>query len=769
MFVVCALLVAACTRGASDVSSASTSAPTSTTTTVEPRGDLPWWNDRVFYEIFVRSFKDSDGDGIGDFSGLTASLDYLNDGDPTSTDDLGITGIWLMPIFPSPSYHGYDVTDYRAVNPEYGTMDQFTAFLDAAHERGIAVLIDLVINHTSVDHPWFAASAEGDPAYADWYVWSDVDPGATAPWGAPAWHALDDRYYFGLFWEGMPDLNLESPDVTVELRDIARFWIEDVGVDGFRLDAARHLIEDGDIVADTRATVAWLEGFSDYVHSIDSDALVLGEVWSSTSVASGYVPDALDLVFDFDIPAAGARSVELGEASFFEDALGIAQAAYAPLQYATFLTNHDMDRIMSNAGGSVPLAKLAATWLLTSAGIPFVYYGEEVGLQGVKPDERIRTPMPWNPDPPGLGFTTGTPWEPVFEGYETFNVLDETIDPDSLLSHYRKLINYRTDSTALRRGDLLPVQTNDSAVTSYLRSVGDDHVLVVLNLGAEHAINVQLTLESGPLDGYQGVTAIVGPPAHAPSITASGGFDGYRPLESIPPLGFLVLEFTADPTPDPPPTTTTTLAGADASDVAVISQLGELYRQGRIAETLALFSDDAVFTANDGFAIGLFDAMPDEAGFGMEWDWSGDGTVTLSDVYVLQTTWGSITTTYLEPACAPSRELVVCDDTVSNVFADAAGLPPFLVRETWRVRDGLIVEIFEQETDIPSADWEATVNDQFARYEKWVDTTHPQRYSDLFQGPCCDGTAQGLVFSRQSMEGHAELIPLWPASADQDG
>ncbi len=772
LVVVCVLTFAACTRDAGDVSSTSTPAPTSTTTTVEPRGDLPWWNDRVFYEIFVRSFKDSDGDGIGDFPGLTASLDYLNDGDPTSTDDLGITGIWLMPISPSPSYHGYDVTDYRAVNPEYGTMEQFTAFLDAAHERGIAVLIDLVINHTSVDHPWFVASAEGDPAYADWYLWSDVDPGTTAPWGAPAWHALADRYYFGLFWEGMPDLNLENPGVTAELRDIARFWIEDVGVDGFRLDAARHLIEDGDVVADTPATVAWLEGFNDYVHSVDSDALVLGEVWSPTPIASSYVPDALDLVFDFDISAAGARSVDRGDASIFDDALAVAQGDYPPLQYATFLTNHDMDRIMSNVGGSVPMAKLAATWLLTSAGVPFVYYGEEVGLQGVKPDERIRTPMPWNADPPGIGFTTGTPWEPVFKGYETFNVVDETVDPDSLLSHYRRLITYRSQSTALRRGDLVPVRTTDTAVTSYLRTVGDDHVLVVLNLGAEYAINVALTLDSGPLDGYQGVIPIVGPPAYPPSINASGGFDGYRPLESIPPFGFLVLEFSADPTPDPPPTTTTTSTtppGANASDVAVISQLGELYREGRIEETLALLSEDAVFTTRDGTTIGLLDALPDEAGFGMEWDWSGDGTVTLSDVYVLQTTWMSITTTYLEPACAPSGELVVCDDTVSNVFADAAGLGPFRVRETWRVRDGLIVEIFEQEPDFPSADWEAGVANQFARYEKWVDTTYPQRYGELFRAPCCHGTTQELVFSRQSMEGHAELIPQWAASADQDG
>ena len=220
-FLAVATAVAACSGTGSD-STTTPPPPSGTTTTIEPTttavpepdSSLPWWNDRVFYEIFVRSFKDSNGDGVGDFAGLTASLDYLNDGDPTTTDDLGVTGVWLMPISPSPSYHGYDVTDYRAVNADYGTMEEFAAFLEAAHERGIAVLIDLVINHSSRDHPWFVASAAQDPDYADWYLWSDTDPGTTSPWsGGPLWHPRDDRFYYGLFWEGMPDLNLDNPAV----------------------------------------------------------------------------------------------------------------------------------------------------------------------------------------------------------------------------------------------------------------------------------------------------------------------------------------------------------------------------------------------------------------------------------------------------------------------------------------------------------------------------------------------------------------------------
>ncbi len=165
-----------------------------------PQEDLPWWNDRVFYEIFVRSFYDSDGDGIGDLRGVIEKLDYLNDGDPTTTTDLGITGIWLMPVAQSPSYHGYDVTDYYTIEEDYGTNEDFQELIQAAHDRGIAVIVDLVLNHTSSQHPWFIASEEGDPQFADWYIWSDDPPAYKGPWGQNVWHKRGDRYFFGLFW-----------------------------------------------------------------------------------------------------------------------------------------------------------------------------------------------------------------------------------------------------------------------------------------------------------------------------------------------------------------------------------------------------------------------------------------------------------------------------------------------------------------------------------------------------------------------------------------
>ncbi|MEM9024449.1 MAG: alpha-amylase family glycosyl hydrolase, partial [Bacteroidota bacterium] len=190
-----------------------------------------WWNDAVFYEIFVRSFQDSDGDGRGDFRGLIDRLDYLNDGDPTTTDDLGVTGIWLMPVQQSPSYHGYDATDYRTIENDYGTNQDFLDFMDAAHERGIRVIVDLVMNHSSSQHPWFLESVNPNSSRRDWYVWEDSNPGDIGPWGQTVWHQRNNDFFYGVFWSGMPDLNYATQEVKDEMFDIARFWLEDLNVD----------------------------------------------------------------------------------------------------------------------------------------------------------------------------------------------------------------------------------------------------------------------------------------------------------------------------------------------------------------------------------------------------------------------------------------------------------------------------------------------------------------------------------------------------------
>lgn len=227
---------------------------------------LPWWRSAVVYEVFVRSFADSTsgplaGDGIGDLAGLVERLDYLNDGDPARVGDLGVTALWLMPIAESPSYHGYDAVDYRRVDEEYGTNEDFRRLVDEAHRRGIRVIVDLVLNHTSSDHPWFRDAWRPGSPWHDWYIWSEEPQTVRGPWGQEVWHATPwwqrgwRRFaaygYYGIFWSGMPDLDYRNPEVTAEARAISRFWLEQMGADGFRLDAIRHLIEDLPVQEDT--------------------------------------------------------------------------------------------------------------------------------------------------------------------------------------------------------------------------------------------------------------------------------------------------------------------------------------------------------------------------------------------------------------------------------------------------------------------------------------------------------------------------------------
>ncbi|MBE9472169.1 MAG: alpha-amylase, partial [Chloroflexi bacterium] len=236
-------LVSACVAPSAEPTQPPATATPTATVTAPPPTSPPesaassfWWNDAIFYEIFVRSFYDSDGDGVGDLNGLIEKLDYLNDGDPATTDDLGVTGLWLMPISQSPSYHGYDVADYLTVDDEYGTNEDFRRLMEEAHKRDIRVIVDLVLNHTSSQHPWFQSARDDvDSPYRDFYVWSEENPGYKSPWGGQVWHRTSSGYYYGIFWEGMPDLNYDNPAVTTEMEEVIRFWLEDMGADGFRL------------------------------------------------------------------------------------------------------------------------------------------------------------------------------------------------------------------------------------------------------------------------------------------------------------------------------------------------------------------------------------------------------------------------------------------------------------------------------------------------------------------------------------------------------
>jgi alpha-amylase len=505
-----------------------------------------WWNDRVFYEVFVRSFRDANGDGIGDLRGLTEKLDYLNDGDATTTTDLGVTGLWLMPVAQAASYHGYDVTDYRAIEKDYGTSADFQRLVEEAHKRGIAVIVDLVLNHTSSQHPWFRDAITPGSAHDDWYVWSPTDPGYAGPSGQAVWHKAGNRWYYGVFSDAMPDLNLRNPKVTAELTDVARYWLNDLGVDGFRLDAAQHLIEEGQKQLSTPSTLAWLRDFHAAVRADKADALLVGEVFAGASIAGRYVPDSTDLTFDFDLAGATVAALQSRQPASLVSAIDETNGSWPAGQEATFLTNHDQERVMSQLNGDVAAARLAAFMLLTQPGVPFVYYGEEIGMRGSKPDERIRTPMQWSADAPGGGFSSAAPWEALQDDWRTVNVAAETGAPDSLLSTYRSLIRLRAAQPALRDGTTNTLK-GTGGVAGWLRSDANGTLLAMVNVTDQPVSDYELSLAAGPLCGrvtgrvVAAVNADAGAPITPPTSNAQGGFGGYRPLPELPPrAGFLI-------------------------------------------------------------------------------------------------------------------------------------------------------------------------------------------------------------------------------------
>ncbi|HSN86081.1 MAG TPA: alpha-amylase family glycosyl hydrolase, partial [Thermoanaerobaculia bacterium] len=461
-----------------------------------------WARGAVFYEVFVRSFADSNGDGIGDLQGLISKLDYLNDGNPRTDKDLGVDALWLMPVFQSPSYHGYDVVDYETIESDYGTNADFERLLAEAHRRGIRIIVDFVMNHSSSQNPWFVDSASSPASpRRDWYVWRADDPGWTQPWGGNnrVWHPKNGAYYYGVFWGGMPDLNFSTPAVRREMERLAAFWISR-GVDGFRLDATRHLFANGpgDRQNDQPETFDYLKEFSASVRRASPRALLVGENWTDTPALAKYFR-VLPMSFDFPLAAAIVEGVESGEAAGIAGKISEVIDSYPPgANDAPFLTNHDMIRLATQLGNDPAKLKSAAAVLLTLPGTPFLYYGEEVGLENGSTsgaDELKRTPMPWDASPGG-GFTTGRPWYAFAPGKETANVAAQTGDSGSLLSHYRRLIRARKASAALRLGGLeklrlLSPENRSTPLLAFVREQGKERVLVVHNLGTAEA-------EAGP-------------------------------------------------------------------------------------------------------------------------------------------------------------------------------------------------------------------------------------------------------------------------------
>jgi alpha-amylase len=509
---------------------------------------FPWWNETVFYEIFVRSFYDSDGDGTGDFKGIIEKLDYLNDGNPDTDTDLGITGIWLMPIFPSPSYHGYDVTDYYSVNPEYGTLEDFNQLLEEAHQRGIRVVIDLVLNHTSDTHPWFIDSRSSpDSEFRDWYIWVNEKPDYKGPWGETVWHPYRGSYYYGIFESFMPDLNYLNPEVTAEMNNIVRFWLEEVGVDGFRLDAAKHLIEEGTRQENTPATHSWYESFRPVYKEINPNAMVVGEVYDSNAITiKAYTNEELDLIFNFSLATAFISSARDQTALPALGELNTAATKLPEMQYATFLTNHDQNRVMSQLGGNQNKAKVASSLLLTSPGVPFIYYGEELGMLGQKPDQAIRRPMQWSPED-GAGFTAGMPWQAPDSNYGFINVAVETEDPDSLLNHYRKLIQLRNQHPALSEGDYYLVKTHETHLYACLRATDKEKLLVVINTSNMELGEYRLAVDKGVLaPGSYQLTSLMEPDLEISLTVDERGELTLTPQLIFFPYTTLVFEFSQE-------------------------------------------------------------------------------------------------------------------------------------------------------------------------------------------------------------------------------
>ena len=502
-----------------------------------------WTRGATCYEIFVRSFQDSDGDGIGDLPGLISRLDYINDGNPRTTRDLGARCIWLMPIAQSPSYHGYDVTDYYTVESDYGTNEDLKALVAAAHKRGIKVIVDMVLNHVSAQHPWFTeALRDTTSPHRGWFRWSPTQ-GPNNRYGGNNWHKspVRDEYYYGFFWGGMPDLNWENPAVMEEMKKVATFWLRDMDVDGFRLDAVRHLFEQGDQTENVPATHVALREYSRHVESVRPDAYTIGEVWDSVGAMLPYYPDQLDSYFAFAVADSIVSAVKHGSGAGMLAPVLELQRRVPGHRWSPFLRNHDQPRTMTELGGDVRKAKLAAFLLFTMPGMPFVYYGEEIGMTGTKPDERLRTPMQWRPVA-GAGFTTGTPWEKLADDSMTVTVAQQERTRSSLLAWYRRLIHLRDGDMALGTGDLYQLRTNDDALVAYVRRAGDRTVLVVANVGERPVSRVEILAPPNTFrPGRHALLPLLGSRL-APSITANadGGTARFVPLVAIEPLtGYL--------------------------------------------------------------------------------------------------------------------------------------------------------------------------------------------------------------------------------------
>ena len=482
-----------------------------------------WWQRGVVYQVYPRSFQDSNGDGVGDLPGITSRLDYLR--------WLGVDAIWISPIYPSPmADFGYDVADYCGIHPMFGSLEDFDQLLIEAHARDLKVILDFVPNHSSDQHPWFLESRSSpDSPKRDWYIWRDAAPDGGPPnnwlsnFGGPAW-TLDEhtgQYYYHAFLPEQPDLNWRNPQVQDAMLDVLRFWL-DRGVDGFRVDVIWHLIKD-DQFRDNPPNPLWTPDRRPFdevlpvytadrpeVHGIIremrrlfdqyDERVLIGEIYLPVERLVTYYGEDLTgthLPFNFQLILApwDARHV----ASLIDEYEAVLPAGGWP---NWVLGNHDQHRIASRVGPEQ--ARVAAMLLLTLRGTPTIYYGDEIGMEDVAiPADRVqdpfekrvpgkglgrdpeRTPMQWSPEP-GAGFTEADPWLPLSDDFEKRNVEAQRDDPESILSLYRRLLDLRRSEPALATGSYAPVRASGD-VLAYIRSHVEDRFVVALNLGSDPA------------------------------------------------------------------------------------------------------------------------------------------------------------------------------------------------------------------------------------------------------------------------------------------
>lgn len=425
---------------------------------------------RTFYEIFVRSFNDSNGDGIGDIKGVTKKLDYL--------ENLGIKGIWLMPIFKANSYHGYDVIDYYSIQDEYGTMDDLKDLLEEAHKRDIKVIIDLVLNHTSTENEWFKeARADENSPYRNYYIWTKDMSKATSisAMNTKEWSQNGDKneLYYSIFDSKMPDLNFDNEEVVEEVKKIAKYYLEE-GVDGFRLDAARWIFNE------KSKNISFWSDFNNYVKSVNKDATLVAEVWDAPSNIAEYT-NCFDSFFEFSMGKYAQNRIKSMSISGFVDDYSLVDNIYKEenqdFVMAPFLSNHDNVRIMTSLRDDFKMKEAACMYLMLP-GSPFIYYGEETGTLGSKPDEKLREPFIWS----SSDISKNTSWEGVTSDINKVAVENQETNKDSLLNFYKDILKVKNSYKSLRYGTAKTLEGDyDSNVMVMERNYEKETSYVIIN------------------------------------------------------------------------------------------------------------------------------------------------------------------------------------------------------------------------------------------------------------------------------------------------